>query len=153
MCRVRVWLAVGCLAAACGRGAGGDRPNGRPDAGTGADPRSDGGPGDAGILGAIGPLGETSWTPLLDDTLSRFYRWMPSRGRDNDPQGVFAMDAGTLHVLGIPPTDQQQDFGYLATLADVGNFRARVEQKWGTNTFAPRLGQRRDSGLLYHLRG
>src|SRR5262249_23710981 len=33
------------------------------------------------------------------------------------------------------------------------NYRARVQQKWGTNTFAPRLGQLRDSGLLYHLRG
>jgi len=149
MCRVRVWLAVACLAAACGRGAGGDRPNGRPDAGDG----SDAGPGDAGLLGGIGPLGETSWTPLLDDTLSRFYRWMPSKGRDNDPQGVFAMDGGTLHVLGIPPTDQEQDFGYLATLEDIGNYRARVGQKWGTNTFAPRQGMLRDSGLLYHLSG
>jgi Domain of Unknown Function (DUF1080) len=145
----RVWLGVACLAAACGRGTGADRPNGRPDAGE----ESDAGTTDGGILGAIGPLGETSWTPLFDDALSRFYRWMPSRGRDNDPQGIFAIDGGVLHVLGIPPTDEEQDFGYLATLADVGNYRARVEQKWGTNTFAPRLGQLRDSGLLYHLRG
>src|SRR5215475_10986512 len=105
MCRLRVWLAVGCLAAACGRGKGADRPDGR-DSGSSDGGSGDGGIGDGGILGAIGPLGETSWTPLFDDTLSRFYRWMPSKGRDNDPQGVFAMDGGTLHVLGIPPTDQ-----------------------------------------------
>ena len=61
------------------------------------------------------------------------------------------MDGGTLHVLGIPATDEEQDFGYVATLADIGNYRARVEQKWGTNTFAPRKNQLRDSGLLYHL--
>src|SRR5215470_10622124 len=146
----RVWLGVAFLAAACGRGAGAgaDRPNGRVDAGT----ASDGGV-DGGILGSIGPLGETSWTPLFDETLSRFYRWMPSKGRDNDPQGIFAIDGGVVHILGIPATDQQVDYGYLATLDDLGDYRARVQQKWGTYTFAPRLGQLRDSGLLYHLRG
>jgi len=150
----RVWTAIACLAVGCGSGSGADRPNGRPDAATdGGSDGGSGGPSDGGVLGDIGPLGETSWTPLLDDSLSRFYRWMPSRGRDNDPEGIFAMDGGTLHVLGIPATDEEQDFGYVATLADLGNYRARVEQKWGTNTFAPRAGQLRDSGLLYHLTG
>ena len=147
-------MAAACLAVACGRGSGGDRPNGRLDAGLDAGESSDGGTAtDGGILGEIGPLGETIWTPLFDDSLSRFYRWLPSKGRDNDPQGIFVMDGGTLHVLGIPATDQEVDYGYLATLEDIGNYRTRVQQRWGTNTFAPRLGQLRDCGLLYHLRG
>ncbi|HUM12508.1 MAG TPA: DUF1080 domain-containing protein [Myxococcaceae bacterium] len=158
---IRVWMGVACLAAACGRGAGADRPDGRPDSGSeldagadaGADAGQPDGGTDVGFLGAIGPLGETSWTPLLDASLSRFYRWMPSQGLNSDPQGVFRMEGDTLHVLGIPPTDREEDFGYLATWADIGNFRARVEQKWGTATFAPRKDQLRDSGLLYHLRG
>jgi hypothetical protein len=143
----RVWLAVGSLATACG-GAGAGRPNGRLDAGEEAD-----GGVDAGILGSIGPLGETSWTPLFDDSLSRFYRFLQSKGRDNDPQGIFAIDGGVLHALGIPPTDNGVDYGYLATLDDIGDYRARVQQHWGINTFAPRLGQLRDTGLLYHLNG
>jgi hypothetical protein len=146
----RVWLAVGCLVAACG-GAGAGRPNGRLDAG-----EADGGVGagiDAGVIVPLGSLGETSWAPLFDDTLSRFYRWLPSKGRDNDPQGIFAIDGGTLHILGIPATDQSVDFGYLATLEDFGDYRVRVQQRWGTKKFAPRLGQLRDSGLLYHLNG
>ncbi len=155
----RVWTCVACLAVACGRGASADRPDGRSDSGSASDAGADADAGqpdggsDAGVLGAIGPLGETSWTPLLDASLSRFYRWMPSKGINSDPQGVFRMEGDTLHILGIPATDQEQDFGYLATWADVGNLRARVEQKWGTNTFAPRKDQPRDSGLLYHLRG
>jgi hypothetical protein len=153
-----VCLSVVCLAVACG-GAGADRPDGRPgpagDAGLPPPDAGlpDGGASDGGILGTIGPLGETSWTLLLDASLSSFYRWMPSRGRNKDPDGIFQMDGGVLHVLGIPPTDEQVDFGYLATLDDVGDYRARVEQKWGTNTFAPRLDQPRDTGLLYHVRG
>ncbi|MGZ6097305.1 MAG: hypothetical protein ACXWLL_02850, partial [Myxococcaceae bacterium] len=77
----------------------------------GTDGGMDGGTVDAGVLGRIGPLGETSWKPLLDSSLSHFYKWMPSRGRDSDPQGVFRMEDDTLHVLGIAPTDQEQDFG------------------------------------------
>jgi len=58
-----------------------------------------------------------------------------------------------LHVLGIAPTTDGVDFGYLATWADLADDRVRPQQKWGTDTFAPRHGQPRDSGLLYHLRG
>ncbi len=151
MHELRVWLAVAFLAAACGKGVSADRPDGRQDGGTLADGGpSDGGEGD---LGSIGPLGETTWKPLLDASLSHFYRWMPSRGRNDDPEGVFRMEGDTLHVLGLPPTDEPKDFGYLATWADFNNYRARVQQKWGTETFAPRKDQPRDTGLLYHLRG
>src|SRR5215469_1313299 len=121
-----VWLGFACVLEACGGGSGADRPDGRPGSG-------DAGLPDAGasILGTIGPLGETTWTPLLDASLSNFYTWTPSLGRDNYPDGgYFRMEGDVLHVLGIPPTDQAVDFGYLATRVDVGNYRARVEQKW-----------------------
>ncbi|MGZ6059325.1 MAG: 3-keto-disaccharide hydrolase [Myxococcaceae bacterium] len=159
----RFWLGVAWLAGACGGGRSADRPDGRLDSGTvsdagveldgGTDGGMDGGTVDAGVLGRIGPLGETSWKPLLDSSLSHFYKWMPSKGRDDDPEGLFRMEDDMLHVLGIAPTDQEQDFGYLATRDDLANFRARVQQRWGTNTFAPRKDQLRDSGLIYHLRG
>ena len=139
-----LWLGAICLcAAACG-GKGADRPDGRADGGA---------PLDAGVLGAIGSMGETTWTPLLDPSLSRFYRWMPSKGRDNDPQGIFRMEGDTLHVLGIPATADEVDFGYLATRAELRDYRVRLQQRWGSNTFSPRKGQPRDSGLLYHVRG
>src|SRR4051794_8928226 len=138
--------------------AGAPRP---PDAGTGptdagAPPPPDAGtrPPDAGTprpdAGVITlDLGETSWTPLLDSSLSRFYRWLPSKGRNKDPEGVFRMEGEVLHILGLPATGLPKDFGYLATWEYYGDVRVRVEQKWGTATFPPRLNQPRDSGLLY----
>ena len=147
-----VWLSVACLVAACGKGTSADRPDGRPDGGTLSDGGT-GGDGGGDGLGSIGPLGETTWTPLLDGSLSRFYRWMPSKGRNDDPEGVFRMEGDTLHVLGLPDSDEAKDFGYLATSADLGDYRARVEQKWGTARFAPRKDELRDTGLLYHVRG
>src|SRR5512132_2266620 len=115
--------------------------------------------GGSGMQGRPAPdagvgLNETEWTPLLDDSLSRWYRWLSSKGRDNDPHGVFKIeDGGVLHVLGITPTSGGEDYGYLATRDDFGNYRLRLEQKWGTAKFPPRASDPRDSGLLYHLRG
>src|SRR5262249_20702541 len=117
---LRVWMGASCLMAACGGGgSGADRPDGRPDSG---------GPSDAGtlpdggsFLGPIGPLGETSWTQLLDPSLSNFYRYLPSQAFNADTRGVFQMDGGILHVNGLGETDVEQDFGYLATWADLGD--------------------------------
>ena len=150
---LRVWMGVACLAAACGQRTGADRPDGRPDSGSVDDDAGTTPPDGGSLLGSIGPLGETTWTPLLDASLSNFYRYLPSQAFNADTRGVFQMDGGTLHVNGLGETDQEQDFGYLATWADLGDFRARVEQKWGTFTYAPRKNQPRDTGLLYHLRG
>ena len=118
---------------------------GSPDAGL----PPDAGVPDAGTVPV--DLGETTWTPLLDASLSRFYRWLPSHGRNSDPEGIFKMEGNVLHILGIPETGKPKDFGYVATLDEVRDYRLRLDQKWGTRTFPPRKNQPRDSGLLYHL--
>ena len=134
----------------------------QPDAGApdaGVPPTPDGGrpdagpPPDAGVPDAGPPvdLGETTWKSLLDPSLSRFYRWLPSNGRNRDPEGVFRMEGEVLHILGLPTSGKPKDFGYLATWDRFHDYRLRLEQKWGTETFAPRKNQPRDSGLLYHL--
>jgi hypothetical protein len=136
----------------------------RPDAGhpvdAGAPPPPDAGipPPDAGTpqpdAGVVTfDLGETRWTPLFDASLSRFYKWLPSKGRNNDPEGVFRMEGDVLHLLGIPANGLPKDFGYLATWEYFGDVRVHVEQKWGTAKYPPRLNQPRDSGLLYSMRG
>ncbi|MGZ5958131.1 MAG: hypothetical protein ACXWLI_06920, partial [Myxococcaceae bacterium] len=58
----RFWLGVAWLAGACGGGRSADRPDGRLDSGTVSDAgvELDGGTVDAGVLGRIGPLGETT---------------------------------------------------------------------------------------------
>ena len=121
-----------------------------PDAGT-HPPDAGTPPPDAGVVSF--DFGETRWTPLFDASLSRFYKWLPSKGRNNDPDGVFRMEGDVLHILGIPSNGLPKDFGYMATWDDFGDVRVHVEQKWGTGTFPPRLNQPRDSGLLYSMRG
>jgi hypothetical protein len=123
-----------------------------PDGGTpdaGPSPRPDAGMPDAGTPPVN--LGETTWKSLLDPSLSRFYRWLPSSGRNRDPESVFRMEGDVLHILGLPATGKPKDFGYLATWDELHDYRLRLEHKWGTQTFAPRKNQPRDSGLLYHM--
>jgi hypothetical protein len=96
----------------------------------------------------------TLWRPLFDATLSEWYKFLPSHGRDVDPDGVFRMDGSdVLHVLGNAPPAGDQEFGYLATRSEYSNYRFQLDQRWGTQKFAPRADAVRDSGLLYHMRG
>jgi hypothetical protein len=161
------WVAIALVLAGCddeskpGRDGG---PSAKPDAGAadsgedaGRDAGADAG-SDAGAREDAGPeidppLEPTAWRSLFDPTLSEWYRFLPSRGRDDDPDGVFKVEDGVLHVLGIAPPAGDQEFGYLATRSEYNNYRFRIEQKWGTKRFAPRADQKRDSGLLYHMQG
>jgi hypothetical protein len=44
-------------------------------------------------------------------------------------------------------------FGGVSTVDEFENYHLRLEFKWGTATWAPRKGQKRDSGILYHAVG
>ncbi|CAA9337513.1 CBM32 / CBM47 [uncultured Microcoleus sp.] len=99
-------------------------------------------------------VAEDGWTPLFNNqNLDGWYTWLPSTGKNNDPKGVFKVENGMLHFLDIPVTDQDEDFGYLATNNEYSNYRLRFEYKWGQKKFPPRAFDKRDSGLLYHVGG
>ena len=78
--------------------------------------------------------------------LDGFYTYLRSKGKNLDPDKVFQVENGMIHVSGA-------DFGYFATEAEYENYRLTVEFKWGEETHAPRQGKARDSGILYHFVG
>ena len=113
------------------------------------------------------------WRPLLDETLSAWEIWMgsphasvaglpdgtprsangrsgPPMGLGNDPKQVFSvrLEAGepVLHVTG-------EIWGGLTTRESFSNYHLRLEVKWGTRKWEPRLTLPRNSGLLYHCTG
>ena len=97
---------------------------------------------------------DAGWIPLFNgQNLEGWYTWLPSTGRNNDPKGVFKVEDGTLHILDIPESSQEQEFGYIATNNEYSNFRLRFQYRWGSKRFAPRAQAARDSGLLYHFTG
>lgn len=78
--------------------------------------------------------------------LGAFDTFIKDRGLNADPEHVFRVEAGTIHVSG-------KEFGYVITKKEFANYYLRAEFKWGEGTYAPREGKARDSGILYHVQG
>ncbi len=79
-------------------------------------------------------------------SLTNFDSFLTTKGLNNDPEHVFTLENGVIHISGT-------EMGYLITKKDFGDYYLRAEFKWGEATHAPREGQARDSGILYHIQG
>src|SRR5262245_66039847 len=78
--------------------------------------------------------------------LTNFYTWLKGHGRNNDPEKVFTVHDGMIHVSG-------KIFGCFTTEKEYENYHLIVEFKWGEKTWPPREGKARDSGILLHCQG
>ena len=78
--------------------------------------------------------------------LSQFDTFIRGRGLNSDPEHVFTVENGTVHVSG-------HEMGYIVTKSSFHRFYLRAEFRWGEGTFGERQGQARDSGILYNIQG
>lgn len=78
--------------------------------------------------------------------LHNFDSFIKTEGLNSDPNHVFSVEHGVLHVSG-------KEMGYVITKQPFHNFYLRAEFKWGEGTFGERAGQARDSGILYNVQG
>jgi hypothetical protein len=78
--------------------------------------------------------------------LEGWYSFLGKTGKNNDPEKVFTIENGLLHITG-------KDFGYLCTNKSFRNFHLVAEFKWGTKKYPPRDADttRRDNGILYYF--
>jgi len=80
------------------------------------------------------------------EDLDGWYKFVQNRGRDSDPKNVFTVQDGMIRISG-------EEWGGITTNEKFENYRLIVEFKWGGKTFAPRLENARDSGILLHSIG
>jgi hypothetical protein len=73
-----------------------------------------------------------------------WYKWLQSKGKNNDPEGVFNVENGVIHDLG-------KELGYIMTEESYDNFHFILEFKWGEKKWAPRDTSKRDSGICYNI--
>src|SRR5215467_8412429 len=78
--------------------------------------------------------------------LSGFYTFNKARGKNTDPEKVFTVHDGMIHLSG-------KEFGALITDKEYDNYHLLVEFKWGDKTWPPREAKARDSGILLHCVG
>lgn len=68
-------------------------------------------------------------------------------GLNNDPLHVFTIEMvdgqPVLHISG-------EIFGGYSTKKEYGNYHLKAEFKWGEKKYEPKLGIKRDNGILYH---
>jgi hypothetical protein len=84
---------------------------------------------------------------LSGNDLSPFYPFLKDFGKDNDPDHVFTITNGVLHITG-------QHYGYLATKeTNFANYKLVAEYKWGEKSWPPRETNAGDSGVLVHFVG
>lgn len=78
--------------------------------------------------------------------LKQFDTFLKTKGLNSDPEHVFLVENGVLHISG-------KEFGYVITKKEYQNFYLRAEFKWGEGTYGSREGKARDSGILYNIQG
>ena len=109
--------------------------------------------GAIGCLQAQNSAGPDDWRPLFNGkNFDGWYTFLPSVGKNNDPNKVFKIEDGAIHVLDVAGTPPDMT-GYLATNQEYGHVRVRLEYKFGTKRFGGRSEARRDAGLLYYFIG
>src|SRR5882757_939404 len=78
--------------------------------------------------------------------LNNFDTFLKSGGLNSDPDHVFQVENGLIHISG-------KEMGYIITKQSYHDFYLQAEFKWGEGTYGTREGQARDSGILYNIQG
>ena len=85
--------------------------------------------------------------PLFNGiNLKGWQSFLPTKGVNNDPEKVFSVEKGLLHISG-------KEFGYIRTEKLYKNFHMAVEFRQGKKKWPPRDADttRRDNGILYYV--
>lgn len=83
------------------------------------------------------------WHTMFEDTY----------GKDEDPQKVFQVHDGMIHIYKDLAHGSDTPWGTVGTNKEYSDYRLRFQYKWGEKKFGRRTNEIRDSGLLYHCVG
>ena len=104
-------------------------------------------PGSSQVSKKLTPVIPSATVHLFNGkNLDGWYTYLQKNGRDNDPQKVFSVTHGMLRIGG-------EEWGCITTHKAFGNYRLLAQFKWGGKTFAPRVSNARDCGILLHSNG
>jgi hypothetical protein len=78
--------------------------------------------------------------------LDHFDTFLKTKGLNADPDHVFQVENGVLHISG-------KEMGYVITKQSFHDYYLRAEFKWGEGTYGEREGKARDSGILFNIQG
>jgi hypothetical protein len=92
-----------------------------------------------------------SWLFLQGTRVKRTKLFLPGKTKEwhiftdkSNASNVFQFEGDMLHVSG-------EAFGYIITETKFKDFHFTVEFKWGDKKYPPRLNEKRDAGIMYHV--
>ena len=91
------------------------------------------------------------WRRLFDGRTLDGWRFYQEGVPDGDPRRVVRIQDGALHFLAPDRGADGTKPGHISTLDEHGDFHLRLQFRWGEARYAPRLLQRRNGGVLYHM--
>ena len=96
----------------------------------------------------------SKWTPLFNGRdLTGWYTFLQKHGKDRDPDRVITIEDGAIRLYKHAAEGSEVVMGYIATEKEYGDYHLRLQYRWGTKKFQPRLALKRDAGLYYHITG
>lgn len=107
-------------------------------------------------LPVLAQADQDGWISLFNGkNLDGWHTFLLATGRNNDPKGIFKVENGMIHVLGIPENSavEREVEGYLATNQEYSDVRIHVEYKWGVRRIPPDDEGKKNSGLFYLVSG
>ena len=99
------------------------------------------------ILASVTADAQQSMKPLFNGKdLNGWYSFLKTKGKNNDPEKIFAVEDGLLHISG-------KEFGYICTEKVYKNFHLVAEFKWGVKKYPPRDADttKRDNGICFYI--
>ncbi|MEO7299923.1 MAG: DUF1080 domain-containing protein [Verrucomicrobiota bacterium] len=97
---------------------------------------------------------ESGWTPLFNKKdFSGWYIISGSFKKNDDPNHLFQIHDGMVHIYKDADDRSNQPSGYIVTEKEYSNYHLRFQYKWGTKKFGAKVDAQRDAGLLYHVIG
>jgi hypothetical protein len=112
----------------------------------------------------------SEWTNLLDENLSQWHIYQSFENMGSDGKPVLNTDGTTPEPIGYDKNKENvfsvikekdelvlhingKTYGCLFTKQDYRNYHLKLQYKFGTAKYAPRLDKAMDSGILYHSQG
>ena len=95
-----------------------------------------------------------AWKPLFNGkNLDGWYILLAGKKRNEDPDKIYQVSDGTIHVFKDTPLKTQTPIGVIVTDKEYSHYHLRFQYKWGEKRFPPREKIVRDAGLMYHMIG
>ena len=99
------------------------------------------------VLASVTADAQQSMKPLFNGKdLNGWYSFLKTKGKNNDPEKIFTVEDGLLHISG-------KEFGYICTEKVYKNFHLVAEFKWGVKKYPPRDADttKRDNGICFYI--